>query len=373
MKNKLIKLICIVLAAMCLVTMVSCEKGDDKTNDQANTGENNTNEGGDTDSGDGDDAKKEEIDYTVDFITYNIAFYDANDGQMKVHYEGQTISDYTIAKRQMRLKSLVDYYKPDVLALQEVNHIWWPYLITNEDSLLNKTGYQYTGNKSAFGQSDGKGTIDNELYNLLFWNPEKFDLVQEGHFYLTHNGRRSGKNNADQERMCTYAILRNKDTGNETLYASTHLCTTGSESNGELNLNQAKYLVKHLNDKCGGRPIVVGGDYNMHANSDTAGATYRYLTGEGGLNDGRVKAKMKLNGTMASYRSWGSNQNSYTTSGNPIDYVFYKGNIIFAKWQILPDTFKADNTIHPGTAVGGDLYDLSDHLGIFVRVQEKAK
>ena len=404
---KIRRILCVLLAAMFLLTaFVGCDNktGGNENNDQnnqqnneqnndqndtnnttpppagdeGNGGDENTDgtqngeggEGGEGGDGSGEEVKIPASEYKVNMITYNIAYYESTDSQMKVGYTGQTAADYTIAKRQLRLKALVEHYKPDVLALQEVNHIWWEYLITDEDSLLNKMGYEYEGNKSGMGNSDGFGSTDNELYNLLFWNPERFELVKGGVFYLTSSGRKT-ESGANRSRMCTYAILKNKATGNETVYASTHLCTTGTDSDGDLNLKQAKALKQHLEGRAEGRPIVVGGDFNMHAQSDTSAETYEYMIGAGGFFDGKTKAKVRLGVSNSSYRSWGTNTG--WKNGSQIDYIFFKGeDIQLLKWSLLTDCFSPDNKV-AGAAFVGDYYDLSDHLGIFVTVNELNK
>jgi endonuclease/exonuclease/phosphatase family metal-dependent hydrolase len=226
-------------------------------------------------------------------------------------------------------------------------------------------GYEYTGNVSAYRQQDGKGNIDNELYNLLFWDPDKFELVEDGHFWLTRNGRWVA-GSADKSRMCTWAILRNKDTGFETLYASTHFVTGGNleGANEQLNKTMGEILTATLTEKAAGRPIVVGGDYNMNEESPS----YEYITGEGGFTDAKYKGKTRLNITMTSFRSWGKNK-SYASSGNPIDHIFFKGDLVIEKWQIMPDTVN-DTTGKVTTNTGGSNYDISDHLGVYVKIRE---
>jgi endonuclease/exonuclease/phosphatase family metal-dependent hydrolase len=384
MKKNFLRILCLVLVFAMLFAFAGCNK--DETPDTpppSDTTENGDNggEGGSEGEG-GEELPPEEPDpfeglgkkevqalHMVNFITFNIAFYDADDSQLDVQYKGQTASDYTIAKRQQRVKTLVEHYAPDVLALQEVNYKWWPYLITQEDSLLNRNNYEFCGNKSGYGSKDGRGAAPTELYNLLFWNTEKFEAVETGHFYLTKTGRSSGTHNANLARMCTWAILKNKITGNETLYASTHLCTTGDESLAGTNLMEAKYLIQHLTEAAGGRPIVVGGDFNMQENGGYADGTFKYITGEGGFTDTKRKAKTKLNVLMASYRFWGGTSN-WGSSGAQIDHIFYQGDLQPIKWMVLPDTIKPDGTIQTGTTNVGKNYDISDHLPIYLEIRE---
>lgn len=344
------------------------DSGDPQDSDSENDGGNDSDSDSDSETESTLSEKELRRLRTIEYITYNIAFYDLTHGgsakDFDGGYEGQSGSDYAISKRQERLKIFVEHYSPDVLALQEVNYVWWPYLITNEDSLLNKMGYEYTGNVSAYRQKDGAGNINNELYNLLFWDPDKFELVEDGHFWLTRNGRWvSG--NADKSRMCTWAILKNKDTGFETLYASTHFVTGGNleGANEQLNKTMGEILTATLTEKAAGRPIVVGGDYNMNEESPS----YEYITGEGGFTDAKYKGKTRLNITMTSFRSWGKNK-SYASSGDPIDHIFFKGDLIIEKWQIMPDTVSADGKVTTNT--GGKNYDISDHLGVYAKIRE---
>ena len=373
MKKNFLRILCLVLTLAMLFAFAGCNKNDipDEPTPPDNTGEGD----GEGNVDGGEELPPEEVDpfeglskkevqqlFLVDYITFNIAYYDYNDSQMDIYYDDQSASDYSIAKRQQRVKALVEHYSPDVLALQEVNYIWWPYLITNEDSLLNQNNYEFCGNRSAFGSKDGKGGSPTELYNLLFWNTEKFEMIEYGHFYLTESGRKTGGNNADNSRMCTWAILKNKTTGNETLYASTHLKTTPDDSAASANKRQAEYLVKHLTEAAGGRPIIVGGDYNMREEGDSA-KTYKYITGEGGFLDTKKKSKSKLNVMMGTYRSWGKATN-WSSNSAQIDHIFYQGELQPMKWQVLPDTVKADGTLQTGTTGVGKNFDISDHLPI---------
>ena len=152
MKKNFLRILCLVLIFTMLFASVSCNKEEtpDTTPDTTEGGDNGGgSEGGEELPPEEEDpfaglSKKEvQLLFQVEFITFNIAYYDADDSQLDVYYDKQTASDYTIAKRQQRVKTLIEYYSPDVFALQEVNYKWWPYLITQEDSLLNSNTYEF--------------------------------------------------------------------------------------------------------------------------------------------------------------------------------------------------------------------------------------
>ena len=313
------------------------------------------------------EAESEEIylepDPIVEFISYNIAYYEGNSKNIEKVYEGQKVSDYTIEKRAARLDSLVGYYMPDVLALQEVNRLWWGYLITNEDSIVNKYGYEWAGNQGSLKSKNGKSTIDTDLYNILMWDPAKFEEVDSGVFRLDSTFYGEG----NKDRQCTWAILRNKTTGTETLFASTHLCTRGNDSLKTLNTSQAKVLTEKIKAKADGRTIIMGGDFN----ANTSAPAYTHIIGTAQFSDTRTLARKNLTPGMSTMRTWGKTTN-WKTGNNAIDHVFvYRKNYNVEVHQILSDTFDANNVISQDVNMVGKNYDLSDHLGVYVQFKEK--
>ena len=305
-----------------------------------------------------------EPDPIVEMVSYNIAYYEATKDIMTVYYEGQTLSDYTIAKRAQRLDTFVGHFMPDVIALQEVNHRWWPYLVSNEDSIITKYGYEWAGNSSAFRNKNGKGTIDTDLYNLLLWDPDKFEEIKSGVIRL--GTKMVGDGNKD--RQVTYAILRNRTTGVEAVYASTHLSTRGNDSLKTLNLEQAQALTEKLNNIADGRTIIVAGDFN--ANYSTP--TYRHMTQTARFSDCRTHADIIRTEKYSSFRMWGKYLSSWNKGNSyPIDHIFYKGKAVHAEeWAILTDTYDKDGNISTDVSKVGTNYDLSDHLGVYVRFKE---
>ena len=300
----------------------------------------------------------------MNMVTYNVAFYEAAENTMSVHYEGQSLADYTLEKRAVRLKSFVAHYMPDVLALQEVNWRWWSHIVTGEDSIVNRLGYDWAGNLSTFGNGDGVNVgKDHDIYNLLLWKKDVYEASDRGVFRL--NDRLYS--NADQDRMCTYAILKNRETGTEILYASAHLCTHTNESMNALSLSQARTLTDTLERLAKGRTIVVGGDFNSYYTADC----YRHITSVAGFLDSRVTAAVNHTPSMCSARVWGREQNWNNGRSTPIDYIFYKGDRVTAEeWTVLTDTYDGEGRVSTDMEKIGVNYDLSDHQGVSATFRE---
>lgn len=310
--------------------------------------------------------KEEEMDPYVEMITYNIAFYQATAANMTVYYQNQGLADYTIERRAERLSSMVAHYMPDVLALQEVNHLWWPYLISGDNAIVKKYDYSWTGNLSAYNNKNGVGsTRDDDIYNLLLWNPEKFEEIKSGVFRLTSEAK-----NANKDRMCSYAILRNRDTGVETLYASTHICTRSNETMTNLSISQVTKLTNQLKTLADGRMIIIGGDFNSHAQDPP----YRYMTETAKYSDARLTAEMRRTPLMCSARVWGREGNWNNGKKTPIDHIFFLGDTAIAdEWTVMTDTYDINAKISTDLGKIGVNYDLSDHQGIYVKFKEIVK
>ena len=299
----------------------------------------------------------------VDMITYNIAYYEAFTKYLVLYHKNQEMSSYTVKLRAERLHSLVELLVPDIFAIQEVGSTWWPYLITDENSLVNKHGYGWSGNLSTLGQTDGNVLRYNDLYNLLLWRKDRFDEIESGVFRLSPMVETDMNNN----RLCTYAILKSKETGIETLYASCHLCVRPTPEAQELSVNQAKTLTETLVALAKGRTVVVGGDFN--ANSQTP--AYKQVTETAKFLDTRETANKKYNLNMCTARCWGREQNWNNGKGSPIDHIFYYGNTVVAdEWRVLTDTYSLDGKISLDPAMVGINYDLSDHMAVHVRFKE---
>jgi endonuclease/exonuclease/phosphatase (EEP) superfamily protein YafD len=192
-------------------------------------------------------------------------------------------------------------------------------------------------------------------------------------YYFTITGRtgtfrlfKQG-NDTNKNRLCAYAILKNLETGTETLYASCHFCTRPNAEMQELSVTQAKTLTSTLTSLAKGRTIVVGGDFN--AKMDTP--TYKHITETAEFFDTRETAYQKTNLDLNSARIWGKVQTWFDGKDKPIDHIFYLGNTIVAdEWQVLTDTYTMQGNVTFDRDKIGINYDLSDHMAIYVKFRD---
>ncbi len=303
---------------------------------------------------------QDEMDIKV--FDYNICAYvdPGNIDRMFEKFPSRTMADYSFDKRAVRLKKLIDRYAPDVITLQEVNYEWFPYLTENANTRLTDK-YAYIG-VSANGNRDGSNRERWDLYNLIFYNTEKFELLKSGDFWLSTTPDVPSRNTTASScfnRTCTWAILRDKKTGIAYFQANTHL-TTCTE---EYSVHQAQVICQQIEKLSMDLPVIITGDMNMSTTMN--GRTYGCFTGYG-YADARFEAETTK--TASTWRSFGYYPTRFLS--NTIDHLFVKGNIQMELYKNLTESFDAnyniiddyDSIIANGEKYG---YDLSDHIGIY--------
>lgn len=329
----------------------------------------------------------------ISVMSINIAGQDMTEPDYisSVRYPGQTGNDYTYELRRKRLDLLIEEARPDVILLQEVsgNQWWWQYLVSNEDSFLNTfPQYDFVGRTNRNGDRDGNGAYWYDLYNQIYYNKNKFDLLDSGMFYLNEKRtepfsavwHESAAYDPDDNAICTWAVLEKKSDGQRALYASTHLKTAPTLARSITNYRQAINLADGLYrlaeehaDENGALPVLVGGDFNMSVDQ-LYNRSYSFMTETAGYSDLRdIADKTDFSGTA---RIWGRNKNATgndgsTSDGYRIDYFFAQG-FEAINYKVYNGSFVKDGEeeyYDYESRFDGTGYDLSDHLPIYAEVR----
>ena len=257
-------------------------------------------------------AKFETEKTTIKVMTQNIRY--ADDGA------GKNVKD-----RAPRFKQLVEMYQPDIIGTQETTEIWNKYYRTYFGDKYGMVGCSREGRDASGGEW---GTI---LYRL-----DRFELLDSDDFWLTRTPSVVSKVPGSAcNRICTWALLKDKNTGVTFVMANTHLDYITEEVKQE----QYKYLYAGLSDLLAKYPVFLTGDFN----ADTNSGTYKTVTKD--FHDPYVEAfenRSTVNHTADGYGS--SNGN-----GSIIDYCFYNDRSTALWYKILSEQF------------GGYI---SDHFGV---------
>lgn len=195
-------------------------------------------------------------------LEYNVCATDST----QTHADGSAV---TIGERMDKLESMIAQYQPDVIGLPEFNDLWLPemkeYLATEDCAY---TAYGCSSQGREFGKKDTSTTWD--LINLIMYNKNKYDLVDEGYFWCSmYPDRRNSftwedGTVGDFARCINWVILRDKETRAEFLFLCAHI-----DAKVPLARTYSTALItKKATELAGGRPVIMTGDWNCHESTE---------------------------------------------------------------------------------------------------------
>jgi len=258
---------------------------------------------------------------TYKMMTYNIRYDNQNDGENQW------------SKRKEFLCDQIAFYSPDILGIQEGLRHQVKYI----DSTFSN--FNFVG----IGRDDGK---EKGEYSAIFFNKNNLEIVKDSSFWLSETPNKISVGwDASMERICTYALFKDKLSNQQFWVFNTHFDHIGNLARAEsakLILNK----IKQLNED--NFPVVLMGDFNLKATSESI----RFLSKE--LNDSKTSCLSKPFGPVGTYNGFRFDQPVI----DRIDYIFTtKSNIKVIKYAVLSDSI--------------DLKYPSDHLPVYVQIEFK--
>lgn len=252
-------------------------------------------------------------------ITYNIRYDNPNDGEN------------AWPNRKEYLFSQLAFYEPDVLGIQEA----LPHQVTEMASALSSYTYVGTARDGA-----GKGESSN-----IFYKKDRFQLLQHNTFWLSETPEKISKGwDAALNRVCTYALLKDKKNKKTFWVFNTHL-----DHMGELARTNSIQLIlsqiKTLNTK--NHPVFFMGDFNSEPTEE------RIINLKKELYDAQEIAQEKPFGPSGTFNAFQHNK----PVTKRIDYIFVSKNhtIKVVKYAVLSDS--------------KDLKYPSDHLPVYAEIR----
>lgn len=253
----------------------------------------------------------------VKVMTFNIRYDSGRDGVNNWQNRKEPLLEYLLGQ------------DVDVICLQEVLHHQYSYLTEHLDA------YGVVGN----GRNDG---MTKGEYAPIYFKMSKYDLVDNGMFWLSENPDQVGSIgwDAKQPRIVTWAKLKEKESGIVFLVLNTHFDDMGSIARQE----SADLIMKWMSES--DAPAILAGDLN----DDPQSVLYEKLSDNAeGLKDTHVIAQSQR-GVDYTFHSFGRIRKDRRTK---IDYIFVKGPIELKSEEIPEES-------HEGGVF------LSDHNPIMV-------
>ena len=248
-------------------------------------------------------------------VSYNIRYCSDGTGLM-------------IADRAPRLKQVLDEIDPDVMGFQEVTRYWMTNFLSQDYSDEYDYIYKYRASYSEEGTP-------------IFWKKDKFELLDNGHFWLSDTPDVESKGwDGKHPRICSWVKLKIKATGAVFLFYNTHY-----DFSETCAVNSSKLILKRA-AAAGGftqYPVFCTADFNMEPNS----AGYNTLV-QGGLSD--INAMLDNNQSP-------TNNGYHKTGVTPkiIDFCFYSDNLLMPLKYELIDKYVQNGYV-------------SDHVGLHMEL-----
>jgi endonuclease/exonuclease/phosphatase family metal-dependent hydrolase len=256
-------------------------------------------------------------------ITYNIRLDVTEDG----------VNDWS--HRKVFFTSQIQFYEPDIFGVQEAK----PNQVVDICTLL--TQYDKVGMAR---EGEGKGESSN-----IFFKKERFIVKESNTFWLSETPNEISKGwDAACNRICTYALFKDKKTKTTFWVFNTHLDHVGEKARTKgIELILSK--IELLNNKK--YPVFFMGDFNSEPDND------RIIQLKKVMNDCKEISKEKPFGPSGTFNDFKHDQ----AVTKLIDYIFTSNNntIAVLKLAVLSDS--------------KDLKYPSDHLPVYVEVNLKNK
>ncbi len=221
-------------------------------------------------------------------------------------------------------------FAPDSMGLQEATPQWMELL---KEELKDKYGFV------GVGRDDGKNKGE---YGPVFYLKDKYELLDSGTIWLSAKPNKAGSRFLGSAcvRICTWVVLKNKESGETYSHINTHLDHVSEKAR----LKQTDVLLKKIGELKKYGPIVCTGDFNVYENSDV----YRKMCDN--MTDAKYAAPVTENhGTFHAYR------NDNLEGVSPIDFAFIANGFEALTYRVIKDKI---NGLH-----------LSDHYGLSVELK----
>lgn len=206
---------------------------------------------------------------------------------------------------------------PDSFGTQEMNSVW--------ETRLAGFLPCYDSYGVERGGDDSK--VKSEK-NTIFWLKDKYTAVDQGTFWLSETPETESRySGAGCNRVCTWVLLENHESGVRYLHMNTHLDNASDEARDYGAQVIVQYLAA-LEEKYPDVPVILTGDFNTVADS----LPYNTVTGAGFTDLYRAADEGE---NVRSYHDWGS----YTAdAGAAIDFIFAKGAVSASVCRVLSET-----------------------------------
>ena len=217
---------------------------------------------------------------------------------------------------------------PDSVGVQEATTEWMAYLT---EALSDE--YAYVG----VGRDDG---VSAGEHAAVFYLKDKYNLIDSDTFWFSETPEKPSKGwDASLNRICTWAVLENKETGEKYVHINAHFDHIGEEAR-----RHSVDMVIEKAKEYGDLPVVFTADMNIVEGTEI----YERMVSDGTLKDTKYTAEDTMN-----YLTF-HNLNPAENEGRILDYI------------MVNDNFDAE--VYKVVTAGVDGRFVSDHYPLYADV-----
>ena len=255
----------------------------------------------------------------------------------------------TWEKRAPLIQAFLEYNDVDICGTQELQKPQVEYFKKMQPE------FAYFGSPT---QPERYDTPKSSANNIIIYRTSRFELLQKGVFWLSETPDKPVKGfGAAYPRNCNWGNFKDKKTGKEFYFFSTHIHHIGDETKAK----SAELIIQKIKEIAGDKPFFVVGDFNMA--EDHYGM--KPIWNCDFMIDARKVCKTKLYGPnfTNNYGYTGLSVVNYPTSSRDatpmrwIDWVFISKSVEVYKYAVMSECI--------------DGVWLSDHFPLLLKVSIK--
>ncbi len=244
------------------------------------------------------DAKKGEP-FVV--ATYNLRYNNPDDG----------INAWP--NRKSHVEGLIRFHGFDIFGTEEG-------LIDMLNDLSEMKEYAWVGK----GRDDGKEAGE---HSAIFYRKNRFELEKNGDFWLSETPDKPTFGwDAVCKRICSWAKLKDKETGKEFFFFCVHFDHKGEVAR----INSGKLMVSKIKEIAGSFPAICVGDFNSTPETEQI----KILSSL--LHDSREVSEMAPYGPVGTFNNFNFN----APMDERIDYIFVSDQFKVLKYGVLTDSYE---------------------------------
>ncbi len=196
----------------------------------------------------------------------------------------------------------------DSIGIQEGTPEW---MATLKDTVSEK--YAFVG--------QGRDGLNEGEYSAIFYLKDKYDVVDSGTFWLSKTPDEMSVGwDASMRRICTWAILKNKETGFEYVHMNSHF-----DHIGTIAQKNSAVLINERAKNFGDLPIVFTADMNVKENS----TAYNTMVTSGIFKDSKYEAPDTMD-----YLTYHDTK-PQNHEGHILDYVMINSKLSASTYRVV--------------------------------------